>query len=307
MFPAELIGRGLVDRNAPQSPTGLYHPSLVAPNPQRARVADYDLDELAKSLDQYGQQEPILARLITKTDRARWPKQIAEKQLLLILKGHRIFNAQPKTKLKMLRVELMLPEEGEDDLSYSRRALQRTSIRLMNSQSYSILDKVNLYEIWRQEYAIEQPKANEVAAYFDISDREARRIKIVATLDKGVARDMLNVGDPIADEVIAAIANRPPEEHRQAYRQMGQMTVAEVRRVLKEERPSPPENKITGPGRPRNFVLAIRDEGAPITFISTGLTPLQWKRRGGAKTFWAEIRKLVNRKDVQERLSDELG
>lgn len=307
VFPADLVESGLISRNAPQSPNGLYHPSLLAPNPQRGRVVDRELSVLAASLDRYGQQEPIVARLITKTDRARWPKSFDNKQLLLILKGHRIFFAQPKTKLAMLRVELMLPEEGEDDLTYSRRALRRASIKLMHSQGYDIFDKVNQYDIWRQEFALEQPKDAEVADYFDISRQEAQRLKIVATLDRRVAQDILNADHRPADEVIVAIANRPPEEHRSAFRQMGQMTVAEVRKFLKEDRPTPPESKVTGAGRPRNFVLAIRDEDAPIAFISTGLTPLQWKRRGGAKTFWAEIRKLVNRKDVQERLSDELG
>ena len=90
-----------------------YDPSLLAPNPQRGRVVDRGLDELASSLDSHGQQEPIVARLITDTDRRRWPDAFTERQRLLILKGHRIHAAQPKTRLSMLRVELMLPEDGE--------------------------------------------------------------------------------------------------------------------------------------------------------------------------------------------------
>lgn len=306
-FPKHLVERGLINRGAGQVPIGLYHPSLLAPNPQRGRVVDRELDVLAESLNRYGQQEPIVARLITATDRARWPKHFTETQILLILKGHRLFFAQPKSGLTMLRVELMLPAESEDDLTYSRRALQRASIKLMHSQGYDIFDKVNQYDIWRQEFALEQPKDTEVAAYFDISRSEAQRLKIVANLDQKVAQEIINGDYRPADEVIVAIANRPPEEQRQAYRQMGQMTVAEVRKLLKEERPSPPESKVTGAGRPRNFVLPIRDEGAPITFISTGLTAQQWKRRGGAKAFWDEIRKLVNRKEIQERLHEDLG
>ncbi|HUY90830.1 MAG TPA: hypothetical protein VMV10_18995 [Pirellulales bacterium] len=306
-FPQDLVERGLISRGAGQVPLGLYHPSLLAANPQRGRVVDRELDVLAESLNRYGQQEPIVARLITKTDRARWPKHFTETQLLLILKGHRIFFAQPKSTIELLRVELMLPMENEDDLSYSRRALQRASIKLMHSQGYDIFDKVNQYDVWRQEFALEQPKDTDVAAYFDISRSEAQRLKIVANLDQKVAQEIINGDYRPADEVIVAIANRPPEEQRQAYKHIGQMTVAEVRKFLKEERPTPPESAVTGAGRPRNFVLAIKDQGAPITFISTGLTAAQWKRRGGAKAFWTEIRNLVNRKEIQERLSDDLG
>lgn len=306
-FPQQLVERGLISRGAGQSPIGLYHPSLLAANPQRGRVVDRELDVLADSLNRYGQQEPLVARLITTTDRARWPTHFNDTQILLILKGHRLFFAQPKSRLEMLRVELMLPMENEDDLSYSRRALQRASIKLMHSQGYDIFDKVNQYDIWRQEFSLQQPKDGDVAAYFDISRQEAQRLKIVANLDRKVAQQIINGEYRPADEVIVAIANRPPEEHHQAYKQMGQMTVAEVRTLLKEQRPTPPESKVTGPGRPRHFVLAIKDDDAPITFISTGLTALQWKRRGGAKAFWEEVRKLVNRNEIQERLKEDLG
>jgi hypothetical protein len=307
VFPQDALERGLISRQVGQSPIGLYHPSLLAPNPQRGRVVDRELDVLASSIDQYGQQEPIVARLVTPTDRARWPKHFTDTQMLLILKGHRLYFAQPKSKLSMLKVELMLPLEDEDDLSYSRRALRRASIKLMHSQGYDIFDKVNQYDVWRQEFSLEQPKDTEVAAYFDISRSEAQRLKIVATLDHVVAQDIINGEYRPADEVIVAIANRPPEEQRVAYKQFGQMTVAEVRKFLKEGKPTPPESKVTGAGRPRNFVLAIKDEGTAITFISTGLTALQWKRRGGAKAFWEEVRKLVNRKEIQDRLKDDLG
>lgn len=306
-FPQDLVERGLVSRGAGQVPLGLYHPSLLAGNPQRGRVVDRELEVLAESLNRYGQQEPVVARLITATDRARWPTHFTETQILLILKGHRIFFAQPKSKVEMLRVELMLPLENEDDISYSRRALQRASIKMMHSQGYDIFDKVNQYDIWRQEFSLEQPKDSEVAGYFDISRSEAQRLKIVANLDQKIAQEIINGDYRPADEVIVAIANRPPDEQKQAYKQMGQMTVAEVRKFLKEEHPTPPESKVTGAGRPRNFVLAIRDEGAPITFISTGLTALQWKRRGGAKAFCEEVRRLVNRKEIQERLREDLG
>ena len=73
---------------------------------------------LPHSLDAHGQQEPILARLITDTDRQRWPDAFSKDQILVILKGHRVYNAMPKTRLKKLRVELMLPIDGEDDVNF---------------------------------------------------------------------------------------------------------------------------------------------------------------------------------------------
>ena len=84
------------------------------------------------------------------------------------------------------------------------------------------------------------------------------------------------------------------------------MTVAEMRRHLKEER-TPPAIAVTGPGRPRNYSFAVRTEGSPITYISTDLTPLQWKHRGGAKMFWKAIQALGNSREVQDRLKEDLG
>src|SRR6202035_4728271 len=105
-FPKDLIQQGAVRFDQQGQPrVGLYEPSLLAPNPQRGRVVDRDLDALAASLDAHGQQEPIVARLITETDRQRWPSAFTDEQLLVILKGHRIHAAQPKSKLTQLKVE----------------------------------------------------------------------------------------------------------------------------------------------------------------------------------------------------------
>lgn len=306
-LPLALLQRGLIDFNqAGQPRVADYDPMLLAPNPQRARVVDRSLEELAASLDKEGQQEPILARLITETDRARWPKAFLPEHILLILKGHRIYFAQPKTKLQRLRVELMLPQEGEQDLIYSHRALRRVSVKMMHSQSYDIFDKVNLYEIWKQEFALEMPKDAEVAGYFDISRTEAQRIKVVAQMDPDLSREIINAPQRPADEVVFEIANRSPEEQREAYAQFGHMTVAGMRRLLKEQR-TPPAAKLTGPGRPRNFVLAVRNEESGITYISTNLTPQQWKDKGGAKAFWKAIQTLVNTREIQDRLQSDLG
>ena len=307
-FPQELIRQGVVRFDQQGQPrVGLYDPSLLAINPQRGRVVDRELDALAASLDAHGQQEPIVARLITETDRQRWPSAFSELQLLIILKGHRIFAAQPKSKLTLLKVELLLPQEGEDDLSYARRALRRAAIKLFHSQNYDVFDKVNQYMIWREEFTLAAPKDQEVAAYFDISRTEAQRIKAVSQLDPTISQEIINAEKRPADEVVYLIANHPPEQQREAFEQFGHLTVAAARKIAAFGQPGKPDKPVQGIGRPRNFVLSIQDEELPIAYISTGLTPQEWQRRGGAKAFWTAIQQLVNRKDIQDRLIDDLG
>ncbi len=307
-FPQDLVAAGTVRFDPQGQPrVGLFDPSLLALNPQRGRVVDRGLAELAASLDVDGQQEPIVARLITDTDRQRWPDAFNDRQLLMILKGHRIFYAQPKSKLKLLRVELLVPHENEDDLMYSRRALRRASIKMMHSQGYDIFDKVNLYQVWRDEFALSAPKDQEVAAYFDISRSEAQRIKAVSQLDPAISQEIINAEKRPADEVVYLIANRPPEQQRDAFEQFGHLTVAAARKIAAFGQPGKPEKPVQGTGRPRNFVLSIQDDELPIAYVSTGLTAQEWKRRGGAKAFWKAIHQLVNRKDIQDRLADELG
>lgn len=307
-LPRDAIERGAITFDATAQPrVAQYAPSLLAPNPQRGRVVDRHLETLAESLDAFGQQETIIARLITETDRTRWPDAFNARQVLLILKGHRIYFAQPKSSLKTLRVELMLPQESEDDLAYSRRALLRASIKMMHSQAYDLFDKVNQFQIWKDEFALEKPKDTEVAAYFEISRTEAQRLKVVAQLDDKVAQDIINSDKRPADEVVFAIANRPVEEHRKAYDEFGHLTVAAARKLLKEEEGRGATTKVAGPGRPRNYVLPVRDEDSNITYISTALTAEQWKRRGGAKAFWESIRKLAHSREIQDRIQSDLG
>ena len=307
-LPPDAVQRRLISFDQTGQPrVAYYDPSLLAPNPQRGRIVDRNLDKLAESLNAFGQQETIVARLITETDRKRWSDAFKAPQILLILKGHRIYLAQPKSKLKTLRVELMLPQEGEDDLTYSRRALLRASIKMMHSQAYDIFDKVNQYQIWKEEFALEKPKDAEVAAYFEISRTEAQRLKVVAQLDDGVAQDIINSDKPPADEVVFAIANRPLEEHRKAFDEFGHLTVAAFRKLLKEEEGRGTAAKVTGPGRPRNYLLSVRDEESNIAYISTALTPEQWKRRGGAKAFLESVRTLAHSKEIQDRIRSDLG
>src|SRR5207253_842006 len=134
-LPRELLDQGLLTFDQHDRPlVAGYDPSLLAPNPQRGRLEDRGLDELAASLNEHGQQQPIIARLLTPTDRRRWPDAFRPSQIILILHGHRIYAAQPKTKLQKLRVELMLPNEKETDLEYMRRGLRRASVKMMHSQ-----------------------------------------------------------------------------------------------------------------------------------------------------------------------------
>jgi hypothetical protein len=305
--PIDLVRQGRIAPGEPNATVvALYDPKLIAPNPQRGRVIDERLDELAASLDAHGQQESIVCRLLTDTDRQRWPDSFNDHQILVILKGHRLYFAQPKSRLQQLKAEVMFPIEGEDDVTYMRRALRRAAIKMMHSQEYTLLDKVNLYDQWIQEFSLAQPKKAEIARYFEISETEAQRIKVVAQLDEKVAQDILNSGMKPADEIIYLIANQPPEQHREAYEKLGDMTVAAARRALKEgDRQS--ESRVTGSGRPRNYYLSVQKEDSPIAYVSTTLTAKQWTKRGGAKAFWEEVRHLVNDRRVQERLQEDLS
>lgn len=85
------------------------------------------------------------------------------------------------------------------------------------------------------------------------------------------------------------------------------MTVAAARKLLRLHEGGKPAAPISSAGRPRNYVLPVRLDDSEITYVSTGLTAQQWRRKGGAKAFWDAIRALVNRKDIQERLEHDLG
>jgi hypothetical protein len=306
-LPRELLDQGLISFDQQGRPlVASYDPTLLAPNPQRGRLEDRGLDELAASLNDHGQQEPIIARLLTASDRLRWPKEFRPDQIILILDGHRIYAAQPKSKLSKLRVELMLPEEGETDLDYIRRGLRRASVKMMHSQGYDIFDKVHLYMIWREEFALPEPKDTEVAKYFEISRTEAQRVKTVANLDPGVRDDILKADKRPADEVVFTIANRPPEEHRNAYKQYGHLTVTSLRKIQQLESPAP-TTQISAAGRPRNFTLTLSAGESHIATITTHLTQKEWKRQGGSRAFWFALKKLSGQPEVRDRLHDELN
>jgi hypothetical protein len=305
-LPRTLVEQGLIRFDSQGQPrVAEYDPALLAPNPQRGRVLDRALDELAASLNECGQQEPIVARLITDTDRQRWPSHFTEHQLLLIVQGHRLFFAQPRSNLRTLRVELMLPEEGESGLAYARRALRRASIKVMHSQSYDIFDKVNQYMVWRDEFAIERPKDTDVAAYFEISRTEAQRVKAVAQLDPEIAQDILNSERRPADEIVYTIASRPLSEQRETYHRYGRLTVATVRRLERQDATTgKADARVRGAGRPRNYVLRLSDDDTgDIAYVATSLTSSQWRDRGGVKAFLQALRQITDDLRVRQRLA----
>ena len=307
-LPRELLDQGLIAFDQQGRPlVASYDPTLLAPNPQRGRLEDRGLDELAASLNDHGQQEPIIARLLTPSDRRRWPDAFRPDQIILILHGHRIYAAQPKSKLQKLRVELMMPEEGESDLDYIRRGLRRASVKMMHSQGYDIFDKVHLYMIWREEFSLPEPKDTEVAKYFEISRTEAQRVKTVANLDPTVRDDILKSEKRPADEVVFTIANRPPEQHRDAFRQFGHLTVSALRRIQLLESGQTEAPQVAAAGRPRNYTFTLSAEESPIATITTHLTPKEWKRQGGARAFWFALKKLEGNPQVRERLHDDLN
>jgi len=307
-LPAELLREGAIEYDAQGQPkVAWYDARLLAPSPQRGRIVDRNLDKLASSLDAHGQQEAILGRLITETDRMRFPGHFEESQRLVILKGHRIYFALSRAMTRRkLRVELLLPEDGESEQDYIRRAFVRASIKLMHSEAYTILDKVNLYERWIEEFSLSAPNDSDTARHFEISHDEARRLRVVAKLDTTVAQAILNSEHVPADEVIYQIASRPAAEQQATFERFGRLSVAAVRRLLKEEK-APPDTKVMGRMDARPFMFAFKDESSSFRAISTDTSAREWRKRGGAQAFLRELRTLLNDPKIQRQLQGELG
>ncbi len=80
-----------------------------------------------------------------------------------------------------------------------------------------------------------------------------------------------------------------------------------VRRLEKLDGESKAEGKVSGAGRPRNYVFGIRDDAYDLAYVSTTLTPQQWKERGGAPAFLRALQTLTADPAVQERLTRRLG
>jgi hypothetical protein len=109
-----------------------------------------------------------------------------------------------------------------------------------------------------------------------------------------------------AEEVVFAIANRPVEEQRDAYRRLGTLTVSALRKIQQLEAPAP-VNQISATGRPRNYSLSLSAEESPIATITTHLTPKEWKRRGGSRAFWQALKKLTGIPEIRAKLHGELS
>ena len=92
---------GELDQSALGAVTSIDRSTVT---PLMNRLEDRGLEELAASLDEHGQQQPIIARLITPTDRRRWPEKFRPDQIILILHGHRIHAAQRIAELHQVHL-----------------------------------------------------------------------------------------------------------------------------------------------------------------------------------------------------------
>jgi len=304
-FPPALIQDGRITRQSGQTNRGHFAPELFAANPQHGRTVSRIVEQLARSFDAHGQQEPILARLVTETDRKLWPDAASDSQLFFIIDGHQRCKAISSSTLDRLSAEIVLPEEGESEVDYRRRCLTMASIKMMQSQAYDVFDKVQQVKIWMAEFGVPQlPSKRELAKTFHISATEAQRIRTVTRLDPKVEDKIKETDTKPADEVIAMIANFPLEGQLSAYERLGKLPVSGARALLKREKQAALTTKA--PGRPHNYVYRVKDPESDIVSIITRLTPEQWKAKGGTGHFWQSIQKIGHSRDHQDRLKADL-
>jgi len=304
-FPPALIQEGRITRQSGQTNRGHFAPELFAANPQHGRTVSRIVEQLARSFDAHGQQEPILARLITASDRKLWPEAAGRSQLFFIIDGHQRCAAIPSSTLDQLWAEVVLPEDGESEVDYRRRCLTMASIKMMQSQAYDVFDKVQQVKIWMAEFGVPQlPSKRELAKTFHISATEAQRIRTVTRLDPKVESKIKEAQAKPADEVIAMIANFPLEGQLSAYERLGKLPVSQARALLKREKQASLTSKA--PGRPHNYVYRINDPESDIVSIITRLTPEQWKAKGGTSHFWQSVQKIGHSREHQDRLKADL-
>jgi hypothetical protein len=286
---------------------GYFDPTLFARNPQHGRLVQRLVDQISLSLDAHGQQEALLARLITEGDRSRWPDHFEPGQLFLIIDGHQIHAAMDSSRLSLVLAEIVFPEGGESDTAYRRRCLKRASIKMMSSQAHDIFDKVNQVRIWMEEFRRpELPSKRELADTFKISPTEAQRIRTAARLAPEISERIRSLPNPPADEVICMIASYPPDQQHGAFRKLHALPVATARRLLKREQEAVNAEQRAVAGRPPNYVYRLRDPESPIVSIATSLTPQQWKQRGGVRFFWEAIQRIGHSRTHQDRLMEDL-
>jgi hypothetical protein len=304
-FPPSLVEQGLVERQTGQANRGLFDPELFARNPQHGRVVERIVNQIAQSFSAHGQQEPILARLITQADRELWPETAGSDQLFFIVDGHQRCAAVAGSSLDRVWAEIVLPEDGESPADYRRRCLTMASIKMMQSQAYDIFDKVNQVKIWMLEFAVNQlPSKRELSATFHISGTEAQRIRTVTRLAPAVEAHIKQADNKPADEVIAMIASYPMDEQMDAFERLGKMPVSQARQLIKEEKATVTPTPVSG--RPRNYIYRLNDPDNDIVSVVTRLTPEQWKARGGTRHFWECVQKIGHDREHQDHLKDDL-
>jgi len=304
-FPPALIQEGRITRQSGQTNRGHFAPEFFAANPQHGRTVSRIVEQLARSFDAHGQQEPILARLITDADRKLWPEAANSARLFFIIDGHQRCKAISSSTLDQLWAEIVLPDEEESEVDYRRRCLTMASIKMMQSQAYDVFDKVQQVKIWMAEFGVPQlPSKRELAKTFHISATEAQRIRTVTRLDPEVECKIKEADTKPADEVIAMIANFPLEGQLSAYERIGKLPVSEARALLKREKQAALTTKA--PGRPHNYIYRVNDSESDIISIITCLTPEQWKAKGGTAHFWQSVQKIGHSREHQDRLKADL-
>ncbi len=304
-FPPALVADGHVVRQPGDPNRGHFAPALFARNPQHGRTVNRIVEQLARSFAAHGQQESILARLITETDRRLWPDVANDSQIFFIIDGHQRCAAATLAGLPMVWAEVVLPRESESDGDYRRRCLTMASIKMMQSQAYDIFDKVNQVKIWMAEFSMPQlPSKAELADMFHISATEAHRIRTVTRLRPEIEERIKAADNKPADEVIAIIASFPEDEQLAAFERFGTLPVSQARTLLQQEKG--PAESGRAPGRPQNYVYRVSDPESDIVAILTRLSPEQWKAKGGTTHFWQTIQRIGHSRQHQDRLKADL-
>lgn len=303
-WPVELVREGRIEVLQGEPQRARYDLALFAENPQHPRVIDENIEVLQDSLREEGQKEPVLARLLTELDRQRWGEDLSSDCILVLLDGRRRYRAAKGAGLEQLLTELILPEEGEEEVDYVRRCLRRVAIEMMHSQAWTILDKVNMCLIWGKEHGIEQLKTADIIASLGASKTEASFITTVAYKLHPPVRDrILSLPAPPADEVIYKIARRPAPEQMATFQHYHRLSAAAVRRIESAQ-----QKQLAAPraGHPGNYTLQIDSKDAPFLSIATSLTAKQWKKRGGSKAFWDSLRTLLEEQSIQQQVDQDL-
>ena len=166
-------------------------------------------------------------------------------------------------------------------LDYARRALRRASIKVMHSQAYDIFDKVNQYMVWREE--------------FSLAEAQGQR-------DRRLFRDQPH-RSPAGEDRRAAGAGRRPEDHQRRtasgrrsglpHRQPAAARAPGRLQAVRAASPLPPPAgspgvtiranrtvRCSGAGRPRNYVLSVRDENSDLACTRHGADAAAVAREG---------------------------